>query len=228
MAPRKKAGPNVGSFRSYFDIRVRDDQWRAFAAAIDSDLSANVTILPNGMTLRDGLQQSIALVLICVGGPTTREIRADLRRGVARLNECYQSMIPETRDLFNQAAAEWPEFIPYLKHIIKNAAAELRETEEEVDGSASLDQFLTNIIWLVGHCPEIRRTLPSKAHYETADAYAIFRSARAAVKIACQLAERHVPSAAPKLKRLRNCTPSTFLSKLMRARRGFPLLSMPD
>jgi hypothetical protein len=230
MAPRKKAGPNVGSCGSCFRVQVSDKQWVTFSAAIDPDLAvANSTILPNGLTLQGGLQQSIAFALDCEGGPTTREIRVDLARGLSQLVECYMAMLPETRDLLDEAAVEVLEFMPYLKHVAKNAVDDIRERERDNKRNkhnVQFDPFLADIIWLICHCPGIRGSLPSKANYDCADEYAIYRGARTAVRIAYEIAEQRASTAAPKLKRLRDCSQSTFVSKLLRARRGFPFVSL--
>jgi hypothetical protein len=217
MVPRKKAGPNTWS---PVHVLVSDQSWHKFATAIDRDASAaNETRLPGGHTLRFGLQMAIEMVLSSEAGPTTREFRADLRNFIKIITNAYWAMRPETRDAWRN---QWPTYVVDHGETVNRVLVDLDESDQDSGSSKQTnltDSFLSDIIWLVGHCPTIRKSLPSKAHYDDADDYPLFRSARAAVFIASSLAERYAPTVAPKLKKIRNCQQSTLVSKLLRARR---------
>jgi hypothetical protein len=201
-------------------VLVTDKLWHQFATAIDLDVSiANQTQLPGGHSLRFGFQMAIDLVLSSVAGPTTREIRADLRGFFENISNANRAMRPETREILH---AQLPSFVADLGEALERVLADLDETDQDASSSKPTnptDSFLSNIIWLVGHCPAIRKSLPSKGHYEAAGNYPLYRSTRVAIDIACYLAERHAPAAAPKLKKIRNCQQSTLVNKLLRARR---------
>ena len=228
MTPRKKAGPKLGA---HVAIQLTDQDWHQIAFTIDPDVSiADRTRLPQGYTLRQGVQMAIELVLNSESGLTTREIRADLQNAIEKIRAEYNAMHPQTRELFDKSSVGAPGFfIRDLLETQENALAEIRATEKEVYASRRdepVAYFLKDIIWLVGLCPNIRSSLPSKGYDGDAKDFPVFRAAREAVKIASVLAERHAPASAKLLKQTHNCANSTFVSKLHRANKQFPMISV--
>lgn len=219
MTPRKKAGPPIGS---RVTASLSDQQVREFCRAIGEESIADRVKLPNGNSLPWGLQRAIEKALSMEAGPSTREIKADMLLFGRRVAAAYREMLPETRDLFTDAYLGWLDFAADISEVVKRVVADIDETEQQARDPKlfdSSDWFLSDIIWIVKQCPDVSRSLPSKAYYHQANKYALFNAARAAVKIAHSVAERHAPEAASKLKRLRDCKPSTFVNKLLRARR---------
>ena len=230
MAPRKKAGPSIGS---HVEVHLSDMQWKRFTAAVDIKPSvANRTTLPGGWTVREGLRRAIGFMLGLESGPKSREAITELKRFVEQIGGAYYGLRPETRELFDdQYAFVGEREFPFdVLAMADRAAKEIQEIEGDsrlpkAKRNISLDHFLSDIIFLIEQLPHVQRSFPSKAYYQYADEYPIYRGARAAVKIARELAETHAPSAVPKLKRFEECKKSTFVNKLISARHGLSFLS---
>jgi hypothetical protein len=221
MAPRKKAGPRIGQ---PIAVTLSEKDWRKFVIAITPDVAvADETTLEHGRTLRRGLESAVELLLSGLSGPTVREAKAELRDFVANVISRYQAISPALREGFSAEAPELPSLCE-LGVMQVHAWLELLEKETPTSDAYGSDAFLTNIIWLVKHCKNAKQSLPSKENYQGATDYPIYRSARAAVEIAYRYAQQYVPEAAPALRRIHASTPSTFVSRLLRARRGVPML----
>ena len=127
MAPRKKAGPSIGS---HVEVPLTDRQWGQFTAAVDVKRSvANRTTLPGGWTVREGLRRAIGFMLGFESGPRSREAIAELKHFVEQIGAAYYGLSPEIRELFDDQYA----FVGEMKFpldVLAMADRAAKETKE--------------------------------------------------------------------------------------------------
>ena len=228
MAQRKRARPRTG-LPADRRLLLSDSQWQRIAVAIDPDRSIADLKLPNGCSLQDGFRRATSFLFeqfpVLHDMPTVRKIRRDLRRFVQTIIEGHSTMCAEARALWGDPMDGWPKFFPEMTEAVKRMAASLKENEAEKDVTP-ISMFLADVSWLVGQCPGVVSTLPGKGYNERSDAerHALYRAARAAIRVASDLAEAHDLMAAPVLRELRKRKPSVLVERLRTARRRKSML----